>query len=283
MNKFPEWVRKRIVISEKYRLTDAVIKKYMLNTVCTHARCPNIYECFEKNYATFMILGNVCTRACWFCSVNHYTKPLPADPDEPEKLAMAIKELGLKYVVITSVTRDDLSDGGAQHFSNCIRTIRKLNPETKIEPLIPDLKGNIQHLDIILDAMPDVFSHNIETVPSLYEKVRPQADYSRSLKVLKHAKSRSFLTKSAIMLGLGETKQQVLDAMKDLCRVGCDFLVIGQYLKPSSECIDVKEFVRPEVFEEYKIIGEKMGFKKVFSGIFCRSSYMAELALTGQK
>ncbi|MCM8822759.1 MAG: lipoyl synthase [Candidatus Omnitrophica bacterium] len=282
MNKFPEWIRKRIVISEKYRLTDAIIKKYMLNTVCANARCPNIYECFEKNYATFMILGDVCTRACKFCSVNHQNKPTFVDPNEPEKIAMAIRELGLRYVVITSVTRDDLSDGGAEHFSNCIRTIRKLNPETKIELLIPDLKGNIQHLDIILDAMPDVLSHNIETVQSLYAEVRPQADYRRSLKILEHAKRRNFLTKSALMLGLGETKNQVIETMRDLRQVGCDFFVIGQYLKPSSECADVKEFIRPGVFDEYRVIGENMGFKKVFSGVFCRSSYMAELALMEQ-
>lgn len=279
MNRLPDWVRKKISISENYKLTKAVIQKYDLNTVCTDANCPNIYECFEKKYATFMILGDVCTRSCRFCSVNHSGKTQKPDTKEPENIAMAVKELGLRYVVITSVTRDDLEDGGAQHFAHCIKEIRRLNPQTKIEPLIPDLKGSFKNLDIVLNASPDVVSHNLETVYSLYPFVRPQADYHTSLKLLEYAKNQGFLTKSGIMLGLGETETEVIELMEDLRKIECDFLVIGQYLKSSPENLDVKEFIHPDVFQRYKVIGEKMGFKKVFSGVFCRSSYMAELAL----
>ncbi|MCM8758858.1 MAG: lipoyl synthase [Candidatus Omnitrophica bacterium] len=277
MNKLPYWIRKKISTGNGYQFTKDIISKYGLTTVCTNARCPNIYECFEKKYATFMILGDVCTRSCRFCSVNHNKKPLPVNPDEPENIAMAVKELGLKYVVITSVTRDDLSDGGASQFAKCIRAIKKVNPGTMVEPLIPDFKGDIKHLNTVLDSLPDILSHNVETVPLLYPEVRPQADYKTSLKILEHAKENGFLTKSAIMVGLGETKDQVIEVMKDLRSIGCDFFVIGQYLKPSPESLDVKEFVHPDVFQEYKIIGENIGFKKVFSGVFCRSSYMAEL------
>jgi len=280
MRKIPDWIRKKISITDQFNFTKGVIEKYGLNTVCSHARCPNIFECFGKKYATFMILGNICTRSCRFCSVNHNGKVLPPEKKEPENIALAVKELQLKYVVITSVTRDDLEDGGASHYAECIRQIKKTNPETRIEPLIPDLKGNIQHLEIILEAKPDVLSHNIETVPSLYQKVRPQADYETSLRILNHAKKKGFLTKSGIMVGLGETKKEVMQVMKDLRSIGCDFFVIGQYLKPGSENIDVKEFIHPDVFEQYRIEGEKLGFRKVFSGVFCRSSYMAELALT---
>ncbi|MGB9642994.1 MAG: lipoyl synthase [Candidatus Ratteibacteria bacterium] len=280
MKRFPEWVKKKIVVDENYEETKSVIKKYSLHTVCTDARCPNIYECFSKKYATFMILGNVCTRFCKFCSVNHNQLPQPVDPREPQHLARAVKELGLKYVVITSVTRDDLADGGAKHFADCINEIRKASLDTKIEPLIPDFKGSIESVEMVLEAKPDILAHNVETVPALYFRVRPQANYTVSLKILEHAKKKGFLTKSAIMVGLGETRNQIIQVMKDLRNIDCDFFVIGQYLKPSHESIDVKEFVKPEVFEEYRIIGEQMGFKKVFAGVFCRSSYMAELALT---
>jgi len=279
MNRLPEWVRKKITTNEDFGFTKEIIKKYKLNTVCTSARCPNIYECFSKKYATFMILGNVCTRNCKFCSVEHYGFPADVDMGEPENIAYAVRELGLKYVVITSVTRDDLDDGGAKHFANCIRRIKEINPETKIEPLIPDFKGSYSAIKTVLDARPDVIAHNLETVPSLYSIVRPQANYNVSLSVLEIAKKRNFLTKSGIMVGLGETEQQVIGVMEDLRKIDCDFFVIGQYLKPSRDCLDVKEFVRPEVFERYRIIGEKMGFKKVFAGVFCRSSYMAELAM----
>ncbi len=211
--------------------------------------------------------------------VNHNKKPAIPDSDEPVKIALAVKDLQLKYVVITSVTRDDLDDDGAGHFAKCIYEIKKINPETAVEPLIPDLKGNLKHLDIILAEKPDIISHNIETVPSLYPVVRPQANYKVSLSILEYSKKKGFLTKSGIMVGLGETTNQVIEVMKDLRAAGCDFLVIGQYLKPGPENIEVKEFIHPDIFEEYRLMGQELGFKKVFSGVFCRSSYMADLAL----
>lgn len=278
MNKLPYWIKKKISITERYLFTKKIIERYHLNTVCTYARCPNIYECFERNYATFMILGNVCTRSCRFCSVTHTKVVHAPDPDEPEKIALAVKELNLKYVVITSVTRDDLEDCGAKHFASCIRAIKKINPGIRVEPLIPDMKGNFSHLDIILESMPDVLGHNIETVPALYPVIRPEAHYEISLSVIEYAKKKGFLTKSAIMVGMGETREQVFEVMKDLRKAGCDYFVIGQYLRPSPEHIEVKEFIHPEIFEQYRIVGESMGFKKVFSGVFCRSSYLAELA-----
>ncbi len=279
MNRFPFWVRKTIRISKEYEETRQILEKYKIDTVCVHARCPNIYECFGKKYASFMILGSVCTRSCRFCSVNHNVDTFPVDPEEPERIAQATVELGLKYVVITSPTRDDLADGGAKHFADCIRAVRRKNPEIKIEPLIPDFKGNIKNLMIVLEAEPDIVSHNLETVPSLYGFVRPEANYNTSLDILRHAKKCGFLIKSGIMVGLGETFDEVVAVMNDLRGIGCDFFVIGQYLKSAPENLDVKEFIRPEVFEKYKQIGERMGFRMVFSGVFCRSSYMAELAI----
>ncbi len=278
MNRFPFWVKKTIKISPGYEATKQILGTYKLNTVCVNARCPNIYECFGKRYASFMILGNICTRSCRFCSVNH-ANPMPVDIQEPQRLAEAIKQLGLMYVVITSPTRDDLPDGGAKHFSDCIAAIRRKNLHTRIEPLIPDFKADINNLRIVLDAKPDIISHNLETVSSLYPWVRPQADYFGSLYILEQAKKYGMVTKSGVMVGLGETFNQVIDTMKDLRDVGCDFFVIGQYLKSAPENLDVKEFIAPEVFENYREIGEKMGFQMVFSGVFYRSSYMAERAM----
>ncbi len=280
MNRFPVWVKKTIKSSQEYETTKNILQRYGLNTVCVHARCPNIYECFGKKYASFMILGSICTRACRFCSVSHTTDMPDVDAEEPEKIAQAVKELGLRYVVITSPTRDDLPDGGAGHFARCIMEIRRENPGIKIEPLIPDFKGNKDFLMVVLDARPDVVSHNLETVPSLYVSVRPQANYATSLNVLENAKKHGFLIKSGIMVGLGETFDDVINVMNDLRSINCDFFVIGQYLKSAPENLDVKEFIKPEVFKEYKHIGEKIGFKMVFSGVFCRSSYMADIALS---
>lgn len=283
MNRFPVWIKKTIRITEEYETTRQILEKHKLNTVCVHARCPNIYECFGKKYASFMILGSVCTRQCRFCSVSHNSGTSPVDPEEPEKIAEAVNQLGLRYVVITSPTRDDLADGGAKHFANCIAAVKRKNPETKIEPLIPDFKGNIENLMIVLAANPDIVSHNLETVPSLYSSVRPEASYIASLNILRHAKRNGFLTKSGIMVGLGETFDEVIGVMNDLRNIECDFFVIGQYLKSAPENLNVKEFIRPEIFEKYKKIGEKMGFRMVFSGVFCRSSYMAELAIVPSK
>lgn len=223
-----------------------------------------------------MILGNVCTRNCRFCAVQK-GKPGCPDPKEPEKVAQAAQKLSLKHVVVTSVTRDDLSDGGASQFAKTIREIRKLCPEAKVEVLIPDLQGNGQDLSIIIAAEPNIINHNLETVPRLYPTVRPLADYKRSLNVLKTAKksNNSLYIKSGIMVGLGEKQEEVVSLMEDLRGVDCDILTIGQYLRPSKEQVEVSEFIEPEVFEGYRQTGEKMGFKRVFSGPFVRSSYKA--------
>jgi len=276
--KFPEWVRKKIVITPEYEETRRILRDSGLNTVCEHARCPNVCECYGRKYATFMILGSVCTRNCAFCSVEK-GKPVPPDPAEPEKIAGAVRKLGLRYVVLTSVTRDDLPDGGAGHFAACIRAIHESSPGSKVEVLIPDFMGDRASLRVVLSSNPDVLAHNLETVPSLYSAIRPGADYHASLRVLEWSKQDGFLTKSGIMAGLGETHEEVLQVMRDLRSAGCDFFVIGQYLQPSKSNFPVKEFIRPEVFEAYRKTGEEMGFKKVFAGTFCRSSYMAEEAL----
>ena len=247
-----------------------------INTVCESAKCPNIGECYSKKTVTFMILGDVCTRNCRFCAVRKGDPSLP-DPLEPEKVALAAQKLGLKHVVVTSVTRDDLSDGGAGQFSKTIREIRKICPEAKIEVLIPDLQGNDESLSKIIGARPNIINHNLETVPRLYPSVRSRADYKRSLKVLKTAKNadNSLYIKSGIMVGLGEKREEVFRLMEDLREIDCDILTIGQYLRPSKEQVEVSEFIEPEVFEGYKQAGEKMGFNRVFSGPFVRSSYKA--------
>lgn len=227
-----------------------------------------------------MILGNVCTRHCGFCNVSKGCVQA-VDPQEPQNLAEAAKELGLKHVVITSVTRDDLKDGGAKHFADTIKAVRILNPEITIEVLIPDFKGVAENLDIVIDARPDVINHNLETVKSLYAEVRPEADYERSIFVLKYVKKKApqILTKTGIMVGLGESAEEVYELMDDCLAVGCDIFTIGQYLRPSSRHIEVKEYVTPEKFAEYKRIGEAKGFKYVASGPLVRSSYKAEEAL----
>ena len=273
--KFPEWVRKRVRFSQGYLDTKKILEGCGVNTVCREAACPNIHECFEKKYATFLILGPVCTRNCRFCNVLSGTPEKP-DELEPERVAEAVTKLGLKHVVITSVTRDDLEDGGSSHFAKCVEKTRKACPETTIEVLIPDFKGRDESLKTLFESRPDIISHNVETVPGLYPFIRQKADYSLSLEVLRKSKSAGFATKSSIMLGLGETEKEVLETMKDLRKVLCDYFVIGQYLCPGKENIPVKEFIRPEKFEFYRLEGESMGFKKIFAGTFYRSSYLAE-------
>jgi len=247
-----------------------------LHTVCEEARCPNLGECFAKETATFLILGRICTRNCGFCAVEHGVPP-PLDEVEPQKVAQAVKKMGLQYVVITSVTRDDLIDGGASYFVKTIQTIRALDQKMKVEVLVPDFRGELSFLKMVLDASPDVLNHNIETISRLYPGVRLQADYKRSLDLLKRSKELSshILTKSGFMLGLGEAKEEVLELMKDLRAVGCDFLTIGQYLQPRSDRLPVVRYIPPEEFEEYKKIGEGVGFKAVASGPFVRSSFHA--------
>jgi lipoic acid synthetase len=254
----------------------SILDETNLHTVCEEARCPNLGECFARGTSTFLILGKICTRDCGFCAVEH---GVPAQPDEaePEKVAQAVKKMGLQYVVITSVTRDDLSDGGASLFAKAIQTIRALNSKTKVEVLIPDFQGDPSALEVVLKERPDVLNHNIETVSRLYPEVRPQADYERSLHLLMRSKAShpDVLTKSGFMLGLGENRKEVLELLRDLRAAGCDLLTIGQYLQPRPDRLAVVRFVPPEEFEEHQRIGEEMGFRAVASSPFVRSSFHA--------
>jgi len=277
IKKKPKWIKSKITNSQNFFLTKSIINKNYLNTVCQEANCPNITECWSKKHATFMIMGNICTRACGFCDVKT-GKPKHLDPLEPLKIAQATKELNLKHVVITSVDRDDLTDGGAEHFSEVINETRKLNKNTTIEVLTPDFlrKGNAYKK--VVEANPDVFNHNIETVPSLYLKVRPGSRYFASLELLKSAKkiNNKIFTKSGIMLGLGEEKDEILQVMDDLISAEVDFLTIGQYLQPSVKHYPLKRYVHPEEFAELKTIAESKGFLIVASSPLTRSSYHAD-------
>jgi lipoic acid synthetase len=272
--RHPEWIK---VQTSGTHETKKILRHYKVSTVCEEARCPNQGRCFSNNTAAFMILGNKCTRKCSFCAVES-AKPLPPDPDEPERVANAALSLGLEFVVITSVTRDDLSDGGAGQFAATILALKHKKREIKVEVLTPDFRGDSSALRTVLDAQPDVFNHNVETVPRLYPVVRPMADYSVSLNALKLTKMfyPEIKTKSGIMLGLGETESEVLRVMKDLREVNCDFLTIGQYLRPRKENLPIVEYIRPEVFEKYRIIGHEMGFKAVASSPLTRSSMDAK-------
>lgn len=265
--------KKRISLADLDLLKKS-FKQSGLHTVCQAAKCPNIGECFKHKTATFMILGDVCSRNCAFCATTH-GKPLDTDKDEPLKLANTIRNLGLKYVVITSVTRDDLPDGGAEHFKNVVGTIRKEISDIKIELLVPDFKGDTKSIDIVLSSKPDVFGHNVETVPSLY-KFRKLANYNRSLDVLSYAKQKGFITKTGIMLGLGETESQLLDLFKDLKRIDCDILTIGQYLKPLKDNAEMVKEYTDEEFEYLKQKALETGIKTCVSGKYVRSSYFAE-------
>lgn len=273
--RLPEYLKRPIIDTDKTRTVRRILKTNCLNTVCENARCPNKNECYAKNTATFLIMGNVCTRNCRYCNIG-CAKPEPLDINEPEHIAKAVKELGLKYSVITSVTRDDLPDGGAQHFANCIYSIRKLSPYVKIEILTPDFKGDTQALDTIITAHPDVFNHNIETVRELFKTARPQAIYERSLDVLKYIKNNSnILTKSGLMIGLGETFEQIETTLIDLKNVGCDILTIGQYIQPSKEHLPVAKYYRLEEYEILKSMAQNIGFKHYQIGPLVRSSYRA--------
>lgn len=265
--------KKRINLAELDELKKN-FKHYGLHTVCQSAKCPNINECFKNKTATFMILGDICTRNCAFCATRH-GKPSPVDENEPQKLANVIKNLQLKYVVITSVTRDDLSDCGAEHFKNTVNTLRKELPNLKIELLVPDFKGIEKNIDIVLSSKPDVFGHNIETVPYLY-KYRSTANYERSLKVLAYAKKQGFITKTALMLGLGETEEQLINVFKDLKNINCDILTIGQYLKPLKDNAAVVKEYTDEEFEYFKKKALEVGIKVCVSGRYVRSSYFAD-------
>lgn len=277
MPRLPEYLKRPIIDTDKTKNVRRILKENCLNTVCEGARCPNKNECYTKNTATFLIMGNVCTRNCRFCNIS-CEKPQPLDENEPKNVAKAVKELGLKYVVITSVTRDDLPDGGAGHFAKCIEEIKKITPDVKTEILTPDFKGDTKAIDTIIKSTypPDVFNHNIETVPGLYKLARPQAIYQRSLDVLKYVKENSqILTKSGIMVGLGETIEELEQTLTDLKNIDCDIVTIGQYIQPSKEHLGVNEYYTLEKFEQLKALAKKVGIKNYQIGPLVRSSYNA--------
>ena len=273
--RLPEYLKRPIIDTEKTREVRKILKVNCLNTVCENARCPNKNECYTKHTATFLIMGNNCTRNCRYCNIT-CAKPEPLDNEEPKHIAQAVKALNLKYAVITSVTRDDLDDGGAEHFANCIYEIKKLCPETKIEILTPDFKNNKNSLDVIIKAKPDVFNHNIETVKEVFKTARPQGNYQNSLDVLKYIKENSDIkTKSGLMIGLGETFEQIKSTMKDLNEVGCDILTVGQYIQPSKEHLEVSKYYTLEEYEILKQMAKEAGFKHSQIGPLVRSSYNA--------
>ena len=274
----PYWIRARLGNGERFREIKRILREHRLHTVCEEATCPNIGECFSKGTATFMILGDLCTRRCPFCDVAH-GRPLPPDGDEPNNLARTIFDLKLRYVVITSVDRDDLRDGGARHFAECISAVRGLSPQTRIEVLVPDFRGRLGiALEALSDSPPDVMNHNLETVPRLYRQARPGADYLNSLKLLKDFKLRhpQIPTKSGLMVGLGETDDEILSAMRDLRAHHVDMLTIGQYLQPSTHHLPVTRYVEPAAFDEFARQAHEMGFKHAACGPLVRSSYHAD-------
>ncbi len=276
----PDWLKIKFVSNQSRNDVENLLADLHLHTVCEEANCPNLMECFCSKTATFMILGKVCTRNCTFCTVTKGTPVMP-DSEEPANVARAIGRLGLRHAVITSVTRDDLADGGSAHFASVIEEIRKMDNTVIVEVLTPDFQGDLDALRTVVAARPDILNHNIETVPALYPEVRPMAVYERSLKFLRDAKliDPSIYTKSGIMLGLGEKKEEVIASLRDLRANGCDFLTIGQYLSPSKKHHPVVEFITPDVFEEYRVIALELGFKHVASGPLVRSSYHAAEAL----
>jgi len=282
--KKPDWIRIRLSSSQKVNQLKKTLRDQNLFTVCEEAQCPNLNECFNHGTATFMIMGQICTRRCPFCDVAH-GRPKSLDINEPLHLAQTIAKMALKYVVITSVDRDDLRDGGASHFKECIDAIRSATPEIKIEILTPDFRGRMEKaLEIFSDCPPDVFNHNLETVPSLYPKVRPGADYQHSLQLLDRFKEKhpQVKTKSGLMLGVGETKQQVINVLKDLRLHHVEMLTLGQYLQPSRHHLAVEEYITPEQFQQYKEIADNLGFSQVASGPMVRSSYHADLQVQGK-
>jgi lipoic acid synthetase len=275
----PPWLKRRVPSGATYQEIRRLLQTTHLHTVCQEACCPNLGECFSQGTATFLILGDRCTRHCRFCAVAHGPVD-PPDPEEPSRVAEAVHTMKLRYVVVTSVTRDDLPDGGASLFAETIQEIREKRPETRVEVLIPDFRGDLQALKTVLEARPDVLNHNVETVPRLYASVRPEAVYRRSIDLLKnaHQMNPSVLTKSGLMLGLGELTEEVQQVLKDLLEAGCRILTLGQYLQPSGEHLPVERFVPPEEFEEWRKKALGMGFREVASGPFVRSSYHAQEA-----
>ncbi len=276
--RLPEWLRIKLPTSDSFAQTRNLLGELKLHTVCESAQCPNHWECWEKGTATFMIAGDRCTRACGFCAVST-AKPLALEADEPLRVAEATRRMKLKHVVITAVARDDIADGGAEHFRQTIEAVRKLNPKTVIEVLVPDFQDSNESIEMVLAANPDIFNHNLETVRRLTPAVRHRATYDRSLSVLKKVKDRrgkTIFTKSGMMLGLGERQEEVLQALRDLRAAGCDILTLGQYLQPNLKLLPVQEFVSPEKFAEFKKHAEALGFIHVASGPMVRSSYHAD-------
>jgi len=282
--KKPDWIRVKIPASPQISHIKDTLRKHKLASVCEEASCPNLGECFSNGTATFMIMGEICTRRCPFCDVAH-GKPKPLSESEPLELAEAIAEMRLRYVVITSVDRDDLKDSGARHFANCITETKRLNPNIQVEVLVPDFRGRMEiALDILEKTPPHVFNHNLETVPRLYRQARPGADYAWSLELLRRYKERvpSVTTKSGLMLGLGETKEEVMDVMRDMKAHNIDMVTLGQYLQPSRDHLAVARFVHPDEFEELRVFGEQLGFAHVASGPLVRSSYHADKQAKGE-
>ncbi len=274
----PDWLRVKAPQWERVGNVKEILRDLGLNTVCEEASCPNIGECFNNGTATFLIMGPACTRACPYCDIDFEKKPKPLDPTEPERLAKAVRRMKLNHVVITSVNRDDLPDGGASQFDRCIRAIRLASPGTTIEVLIPDLCGNWDALALILQANPEVLNHNIETVPRLYRRVRPQGEYGRSLKLLQRSRELApwVYTKTGIMVGLGEMDDEIRQVMRDLRQVDCDILTLGQYLQPSPKHLGVQDFIPPQQFDSWREYGESIGFLQVVASPLTRSSYHAE-------
>lgn len=274
----PDWLRVKAPQWERVGNVKDILRDLDLNTVCEEASCPNIGECFHHGTATFLIMGPACTRACPYCDIDFEKKPVALDPTEPQRLAEAVRRMHLNHVVITSVNRDDLPDGGASQFVRCIQHIRSLSPQTTIEVLIPDLCGNWQALATILHAEPEVINHNTETVPRLYQRVRPQGEYQRTLDLLQRSRQLApwVYTKSGIMVGLGETDVEIQAVMADLRQVDCDILTIGQYLQPTAKHLGVQTFVHPDQFTQWQTLGEEMGFLQIVSSPLTRSSYHAE-------
>ncbi len=278
MQRLPEYLKRPIIDTEKTKKVRHILKNKCLNTVCEGARCPNKNECYSKNTATFLIMGNVCTRNCRYCNIRT-EKPAPLNNDEPLHIAEAVKDLGLNYVVITSVTRDDLPDGGAEHFANCIYKIREFNQDIKIEILTPDFRGNNGALDTIIKTRPDVFNHNIETVESLFKTARPQGNYRKSLGILEYIKDHSdIVTKSGLMVGLGEKPNEIEKTLRDLKNAKVDIITIGQYIRPSKEHLPVSKYYTLDEFEELKKLAKQIGFMNYQIGPLVRSSYKAVIS-----
>ena len=273
--RLPDYLKRGLIDTEQTKAVRHILKDKCLNTVCEAARCPNKAECYSKNTATFLIMGNNCTRNCRFCNIT-CAKPETLNDEEPMKIAEAVKSLGLKYAVITSVTRDDLEDGGALHFAKVIKAIKQLTPEVKIEVLTPDFKGNTKSINTVIEAHPDIFNHNVETVPSLYKIARPQANYKRSLEFLEYIKKNSDIpTKTGLMVGLGETKEELESVFKDLAEIKCDILTIGQYIAPTKNHLAVEKYYKPQEYKKLEKTAQNLGIKYTFFSPLTRSSYKA--------